>query len=152
MIRTGTSAAAGAPTETVGMGREVNRCRMLSLKTPHREPAWSRFPPYPAFTSVNVALWRAFRSQWVVGVTGVRLDRPPPSYYQRECRPGDSEANIAKVLHGLDFARCERVDIMCFPESLLAGYFDTFVPACKAALLKEIGLVPPRPEAEGPVR
>jgi predicted amidohydrolase len=46
-------------------------------------------------------------------------------HYQCECRPGDYPANIAKVLRGLEFAQRERLDIMCFPESFLTGYFDT---------------------------
>lgn len=45
-------------------------------------------------------------------------------HYQCECQPGDYEANIAKVLRGLEFADAERLDIMTFPESYLTGYFD----------------------------
>ena len=46
-------------------------------------------------------------------------------HYQCECRSGDYPANIATVVHGLEFARRERVDIMCFPESFLTECFIT---------------------------
>ena len=46
-------------------------------------------------------------------------------HYQCECRPGDCEANIAKVEKGLAFADESRLDIMTFPESFLTGYFGT---------------------------
>jgi predicted amidohydrolase len=45
-------------------------------------------------------------------------------HYQCECTPGDYEANIGKVLEGLEFAERERLDIMVFPESFLTGYFE----------------------------
>ena len=45
-------------------------------------------------------------------------------HYQCECVPGDSEANIGKVIEGLEFADGEGIEIMAFPESLLTGYFS----------------------------
>jgi len=44
-------------------------------------------------------------------------------HYQCECAPGDYEANIVKVIEGLEFAEHEDLDIMVFPESFLTGYF-----------------------------
>ena len=45
-------------------------------------------------------------------------------HIQLECRHGDYEANIAKVLEGLERADEEGVGIVSFPESMLTGFFD----------------------------
>ena len=45
-------------------------------------------------------------------------------HYQCECTPGDVEANVAKVLKGLEHAEAEGIEIMMFPESFLQGYFS----------------------------
>jgi predicted amidohydrolase len=44
-------------------------------------------------------------------------------HFQAACQPGDFAANLAKVIEGLARARRERVDILCFPECFLTGYF-----------------------------
>lgn len=44
-------------------------------------------------------------------------------HYQCECRQGDFDANVKKVLEGLQLAADARLDIVSFPESLLTGYF-----------------------------
>ncbi len=49
-------------------------------------------------------------------------------HYQCECAPGDYEKNIAKVIHGLEFAEKNQRDIMVFPESFLTGYFAAAEP------------------------
>lgn len=46
-------------------------------------------------------------------------------HYQCECKQGDFEANLDKVVHGLELAREARLDIVSFPESFLTGYFST---------------------------
>jgi predicted amidohydrolase len=46
-------------------------------------------------------------------------------HYQAVCHPGDFGANLAKVVDGLEHARRERVEILCFPECFLTGYFST---------------------------
>src|SRR5215471_11158728 len=38
---------------------------------------------------------------------------------------GDFEANLAKVVKGLERAEKERVEIVCYPECFLTGYPDT---------------------------
>ena len=43
---------------------------------------------------------------------------------QAACKPGDFEANLRKVVEGLERARRERVAILCFPECFLTGYED----------------------------
>ncbi len=50
-------------------------------------------------------------------------------HWQLACAAGDYQANIAKVLRGLDRADAERMDIVSFPESFLTGYFDRERPA-----------------------
>lgn len=44
---------------------------------------------------------------------------------QLESKYGEFDANLAKVLAGLERAQRERVDIVCFPECFLTGYPDT---------------------------
>ena len=46
-------------------------------------------------------------------------------HYQAVCKPGDFEANLTKVVVGLECARRERVEILCFPECFLTGYYST---------------------------
>jgi predicted amidohydrolase len=41
---------------------------------------------------------------------------------QLECKTGEFEANLAKVIGGLERAEKERVEILCFPECFLNGY------------------------------
>jgi len=41
------------------------------------------------------------------------------------CKPGDFEANLSKVVLGLERARRERIEILCFPECFLTGYYST---------------------------
>ena len=41
---------------------------------------------------------------------------------QLECKTGDFEANLAKVVKGLERAEKERVEVLCFPECFLNGY------------------------------
>lgn len=43
---------------------------------------------------------------------------------QALCKPGDFEANLAKVVEGLERAARERVQILCFSECFLGGYYD----------------------------
>ena len=52
---------------------------------------------------------------------------------QFESVPGDFEANLAKVVSGLERADQERVQIVCFPECFLTGYQDTESDARAAA-------------------
>jgi predicted amidohydrolase len=52
---------------------------------------------------------------------------------QLESRPGEFEANLAKVVQGLERADRERVEIVCFPECFLTGYPDTAELARKSA-------------------
>jgi predicted amidohydrolase len=52
---------------------------------------------------------------------------------QLESRCGDFEANLAKVVQGLERADREHVEIICFPECFLTGYPDTEAPARKDA-------------------
>lgn len=54
-------------------------------------------------------------------------------HYQAACSPGDFDANLAKVEAGLQRARQEHVDILCYPECFLTGYFNREEPARKAA-------------------
>jgi predicted amidohydrolase len=42
-----------------------------------------------------------------------------------DCKCGDFEANLAKVVRGLERAGRDRVEIVCFPECCLTGYPDT---------------------------
>ncbi|MCX6985314.1 MAG: carbon-nitrogen hydrolase family protein [Lentisphaerae bacterium] len=46
-------------------------------------------------------------------------------HYQAVCKPGDFEANLAKVVEGLKRAKHERIEILCFPECFLTGYYST---------------------------
>lgn len=45
------------------------------------------------------------------------------SHYQAECTPGDFEANLAKVIAGMEHGADEHVHVQSFPESFLTGYF-----------------------------
>jgi predicted amidohydrolase len=44
-------------------------------------------------------------------------------HYQCICRQGEFEANLNKVIHGLELASQAGLDIVSFPESFLTGYF-----------------------------
>ena len=44
-------------------------------------------------------------------------------HFQCVCRQGDFEANLKKVIEGLELAVDANLDIVSFPESLLMGYF-----------------------------
>src|SRR5262245_65509213 len=48
---------------------------------------------------------------------------------QLESKCGDFEANLAKVVKGLERADRERVEIVSFPECFLTGYPDREEPA-----------------------
>jgi predicted amidohydrolase len=52
---------------------------------------------------------------------------------QLESKCGDFEANLAKVVKGLEWADRERVEVVCFPECFLTGYPDTEEVARKGA-------------------
>lgn len=52
---------------------------------------------------------------------------------QFESKCGDFEANLDKVLKGLEWAERDRVEILCFPECFLTGYPDTEEAARKGA-------------------
>ncbi len=52
---------------------------------------------------------------------------------QLESRYGEFEANLAKVVQGLERADREHVEIVCFPECFLTGYPDTEERARKVA-------------------
>ena len=52
---------------------------------------------------------------------------------QLESKLGDFEANLAKVVKGLERADSERVEIVCFPECFLTGYPDKEEVARKSA-------------------
>ncbi len=58
-------------------------------------------------------------------------------HFQAVCAPGDFPANLAKVAEGLARAQRERVDIVCFPECLLTGYFSSEGPARASAFAVE---------------
>lgn len=45
-------------------------------------------------------------------------------HFQCECRAGDYEANLAKVLRGMEYAEENRVQVMTFPD----GFFLAEVP------------------------
>jgi predicted amidohydrolase len=45
-------------------------------------------------------------------------------HYQVACKAGDFDANMAKVVKGLELAEAQRVEILCFPECFLTGYQD----------------------------
>jgi predicted amidohydrolase len=44
-------------------------------------------------------------------------------HYQCVCRQGDFEANLKKVVEGLELALQAKLDIVSFPESFLTGYY-----------------------------
>src|SRR5579864_3184628 len=52
---------------------------------------------------------------------------------QFESKYDDFDANLAKVVAGLERADRERVEIVCFPECFLTGYPDTAELARKNA-------------------
>jgi predicted amidohydrolase len=52
---------------------------------------------------------------------------------QLESKTGDFDANLAKVVTGLQRADTDRVEIVCFPECFLTGYPDKEEPARKGA-------------------
>lgn len=52
---------------------------------------------------------------------------------QLESKTGDFDANLAKVVKGLERADRDRVEIVCFPECFLTGYPDREEPARKSA-------------------
>ena len=54
-------------------------------------------------------------------------------HWQLESKCGDFEGNLAKVVKGLERAEKERVEIVCFPECFLTGYFDKEEPTRKHA-------------------
>ena len=45
-------------------------------------------------------------------------------HFQLDCAHGDYDANVMKVLEGLERADSEGVEIVSFPESMLTGFFD----------------------------
>ena len=68
------------------------------------------------------------------------MDHPRPrktpiriGHCQLEARCGAFEANLAKVVQGLERADREHVEIVCFPECCLTGYPDTEAPARRDA-------------------
>ncbi len=52
---------------------------------------------------------------------------------QLDSKSGDFDANLAKVVKGVERAEKERVEIVCFPECFLTGYFDKEEPTRKHA-------------------
>jgi len=52
---------------------------------------------------------------------------------QLDSKCGDFEANLGKVIQGLERADRDRVEVLCFPECFLTGYPDTEEPARKSA-------------------
>jgi predicted amidohydrolase len=52
---------------------------------------------------------------------------------QLESRTGDFEANLAKVVRGLERADRDRVEVVSFPECFLTGYPDREQPARQSA-------------------
>jgi predicted amidohydrolase len=50
-----------------------------------------------------------------------------------DCLCGDFEANLAKIVRGLERAKRDHVEIVCFPECCLSGYPDTEELARKTA-------------------
>src|SRR5262249_45728631 len=47
--------------------------------------------------------------------------------------PGDFDANLDKVVKGMERADREHVEIVCFPECFLTGYEDTAAAVRKSA-------------------
>ena len=54
-------------------------------------------------------------------------------HYQAICKPGNFEANLSKVVEGLQRARRDRVEIVCFSECFLGGYYDREIPSRRSA-------------------
>jgi predicted amidohydrolase len=54
-------------------------------------------------------------------------------HWQLESKTGDFDANLAKVVTGLERADKDRVEIVCFPECFLTGYPDKEELARKSA-------------------
>ncbi len=54
-------------------------------------------------------------------------------HWQLEAKTGEFDANLAKVLKGLERADKDRVEIVCFPECFLTGYPDKEDLARKSA-------------------
>ena len=54
-------------------------------------------------------------------------------HLQLESKTGDFDANLAKVLTGLERADKDRVEVVCFPECFLTGYPDKEELARKSA-------------------
>ena len=54
-------------------------------------------------------------------------------HWQLEAKTGDFDANLAKVVTGLERADRDRVEVVCFPECFLTGYPDKEEPARKGA-------------------
>jgi len=50
-------------------------------------------------------------------------------HYQALCDPGNFEANLAKVVYGLEQAEYNHVSVLSFPECFLTGYYDTAEPS-----------------------
>jgi len=46
-------------------------------------------------------------------------------HWQLECAPGDYDANVTKVIDGLETAAEVGLDIVSFPESFLTGYYSS---------------------------
>ncbi len=54
-------------------------------------------------------------------------------HWQLESKTGEFDANLAKVVTGLERADKDRVEVVCFPECFLTGYPDKEEPARKSA-------------------
>jgi len=54
-------------------------------------------------------------------------------HWQLEAKTGDFDANLAKVVTGLQRADRDRVEVVCFPECFLTGYPDKEEAARKGA-------------------
>lgn len=54
-------------------------------------------------------------------------------HWQLEAKTGDFDANLAKVVNGLERADKDRVEVVCFPECFLTGYPDKEELARKSA-------------------
>jgi len=54
-------------------------------------------------------------------------------HQQMECKPGDFDGNLAKIVQGLERADRERVEVVCYPECSLTGYPDTEEAVRKSA-------------------
>jgi len=54
-------------------------------------------------------------------------------HWQLESKAGDFDANLAKVVTGLERADKDRVEVVCFPECFLTGYPDKEESARKSA-------------------